>query len=78
MSGLCELVWLERCSLGKIMRCIKQRDVSGWRGGGRRGVCVRESQNERRNSEMQPGGHLVSLYVEEINRRAYIVSSAGL
>ncbi len=56
------------------MRCTKQRDVSGWRRGG----GVRESQNERRNSEMQPDGHLVSLYVEEINRRAYIVSSAGL
>ncbi len=46
--------------------------------GGEEGGCVRESQNERRNSEMQPGGHLVSLYVEEINSRAYIVSSAGL
>lgn len=49
-------------------------------GDGERGSqeSVRESQNKRRNSEMQPDGHLVSLYVEEINRRAYIVSSAGL
>lgn len=70
---MCGLVWLEQCILGKIMRCTKKRNVSGWRRGG-----VRETQNERRNYEMQPDGHLVSLYVEEINRRAYIVSSAGL
>jgi len=72
------LNWLEWCSLGKIMRRTKQRDVSGWREGGD-GKSVRRSQNERRKSEMQPDGHLVFfLYVEEINRRAYIVSSAGL
>lgn len=39
--------WLEQCSLGKIMRCTKQRDVSGWRGGGG-GGCQRKPKWEEK------------------------------